>query len=201
MSSTNRGQQRNKDDYYLTPNWCVREFLHNWKDFGELTEYSAILDPSSGGLVKNGVVVEESTYPKILNEHGLNCVTIDIREDSCCHFKQNYLEMPLTNTQDLIITNPPYSLAQEFIIKALDDVKYGGWVVMLLRINFLGSQKRTPFFREYMPNSVYVHSKRPSFTNKGTDSTEYAHFVWQKGNHSLFFEGYFIEHIKEFNYV
>lgn len=36
-----------------------------------------------------------------------------------------------------------------------------------------------------MPHEIYVHSKRMSFTkNGGTDSVEYAHFVWKKGSKS-----------------
>jgi hypothetical protein len=51
-------------------------------------------------------------------------------------------------------------------------------VAMLLRLNFLASKKRNPFMREHCPN-VYVLSDRPSFTGKGTDSIEYAWFVWE----------------------
>ena len=79
MSSTNRGSTRNRDDYYVTPDWCVREFFRNWKEFEELSPNSRILDPSSGGLMENGVVVEEATYPKILRENGLNCLNVDVR--------------------------------------------------------------------------------------------------------------------------
>jgi len=33
-----------------------------------------------------------------------------------------------------------------------------------------------------MPSYVFVHSKRISFTDNGkTDSIEYAHYVWKKG--------------------
>lgn len=201
MSSTNRGSKRNRDDYYLTPGWCVREFFRNWKEFETLTPNSRILDPSSGGLIENGVVIEEATYPKILREYGLNCLNVDVREDSCANLKQSYLDIKFPPTNDLIITNPPYNLAEQFIRKALTEVKEDGLVVMLLRLNFLGSQKRASFFSEYMPHSVYIHSKRPSFTNKGTDSTEYAHFVWQRGFRPDCYQGYVIGHIKEFENV
>ena len=35
-----------------------------------------------------------------------------------------------------------------------------------------------PFWKAYPVNKLYVLSKRPSFTGKGTDSAAYAWFVW-----------------------
>ena len=51
---------------------------------------------------------------------------------------------------------------------------------MLLRLNYLGSITRHDWWKEYSPTSLYVLSKRPSFTGKGTDATDYAWFVWDK---------------------
>jgi hypothetical protein len=79
---------------------------------------------------------------------------------------------------DLIFTNPPYSLAEEIITHALETWSKAT-VVMLLRLNFLGSQKRKPFWDKHPVSEIYVLSKRPSFTGKGTDATEYAWFVWR----------------------
>jgi len=56
-------------------------------------------------------------------------------------------------------------------------------VVMLQRLNWLGTQKRKTFWDNAPLKHIYIHHKRPSFTpdkpNK-TDSIEYAHFVFQK---------------------
>jgi hypothetical protein len=75
---------------------------------------------------------------------------------------------------DVAITNPPFSLAQAFIEASLDVAERA---VMLLRLNYLASQKRSEFMRRHAPD-VYVLPKRPSFTGKGTDSIEYAWFVF-----------------------
>ena len=58
-----------------------------------------------------------------------------------------------------------------------DSLEHAQCVVMLLRINFLGSKKRYGFWKKNPPQAMYVLSKRPSFTGKGTDATEYAWFV------------------------
>lgn len=68
---------------------------------------------------------------------------------------------------DCIITNPPYSLAEEFLRKSLEIAPV---VCFLLRLNFLGSQKRAAFLSKNPPD-VYVLSERPSFVNGKTDST------------------------------
>ena len=84
---------------------------------------------------------------------------------------------------DIAITNPPFNIAMEVIQKALKDVRAGGLVIMLLRLNFFGSRERQGFFQKNMPVLTYVHTKRPKFLNTGgTDSIEYMHCVWQVGN-------------------
>lgn len=85
---------------------------------------------------------------------------------------------------DLIITNPPFCLAQEFVDRAMLWRKCEcSRVAMLLRLNFLGSSKRAAWWRSRPMPSIYVTPRRPMFgLNKngkmGSDSTEYAWFVW-----------------------
>ena len=53
---------------------------------------------------------------------------------------------------------------------------------MLLRINYLGSISRHEWWKENTPIAIHVLSKRPSFTGKGTDATDYAWYVWDKSD-------------------
>lgn len=125
--------------------------------------------------------------------------TYDIREDSLAENKVDYLKTKLDYKPDIIITNPPFNIATQIIEKAIDDVKDGGYVIMLLRLNFFGSDSRKEFFDKYIPEYCFVHRKRLSFVDKkdkygyveidkngnpkrgSTDSIEYAHFIWRKG--------------------
>ena len=79
---------------------------------------------------------------------------------------------------DYIITNPPFSLAQEFIEKSLT---LSPRVIFLLRLSFLESQKRYDFWQKHNP-SIYVLSKRPSFVGGATDSCAYAWFFFGSPN-------------------
>lgn len=84
---------------------------------------------------------------------------------------------------DVIMGNPPFSHAMQFIEKGLGLVKDTGILVMLLRVNFIGSKKRFEFFKETPPSGIVVLVPRPSFTNDGaTDYNEYALFIWSRSN-------------------
>lgn len=178
MSSTNRGYKRHKSDYYVTPQKDIKVFL------GEFVKHEAIkgyvLDPCAGGDEKH-----EMSYPTVLKECGFtedDIVTIDIRRDSRADIIDDYRDISDRGDFNTIITNPPFKIALDVIKKALRDVNDGGFVIMLLRLNFLGTQKRFEFWQNNKPKYIFVHHKRMSFTDKGgTDSIEYAHFVWQKG--------------------
>ena len=187
MSSTNRGTQRNADDYYVTPHWLIEDFLAAFSEncrfnFDEQA-YPLMLDPSAGGCDKY-----EMSYPTVLEKHGFNVNSWDIREDSRANLTGvNFLNVPSYESRkyDMIITNPPFNQAQAFTEHALEMVKEGGLVIMLQRLNWLGSQKRKPMWQKLPLAAVYVHSKRPGFDPQKpskTDSTEYAHFVFCKGH-------------------
>ena len=49
---------------------------------------------------------------------------------------------------DIIIGNPPYSLAKEFILKSLDSLNDNGILIFLLRTAFLESKSRYQFWQE-----------------------------------------------------
>lgn len=80
---------------------------------------------------------------------------------------------------DLIITNPPFSLALQFLEKSLSEAPT---VVYLLRLRFLASVKRGAWWHMHPPTHQFVLSKRPSFTGDGrNDSADYAWFAWDRG--------------------
>lgn len=192
MSSANRGATRNPYDHYATPKPMIELF---WRHFTEddpwvKTKLHRVgewaLDPCAGGTPTTGM-----PYVEVLKADGIpNVDSYDIRPDSPAFRKLDFIGLKrvwahytdMAEKPCLIITNPPYDKAMEIIKTALDVVADNGWVVMLLRLNFLGSTKRLPFFQSTPPARIYVHAKRPSFTPDGkTDSTEYAHFCWLKG--------------------
>ena len=83
-----------------------------------------------------------------------------------------------------VVTNPPYNAAEGFVRAGLRaaDHKFA----LLLRLAFLeGANRQRTIFTEAPPSRVWVFSERITFypagaVQKGTGTTAYAWFVWDK---------------------
>ena len=80
-------------------------------------------------------------------------------------------------TWDWSIGNPPYQDAEAHIRASLRRCHN---VVALLRLAFLETASRVPFWLQYPPRKVWVLAERPSFTGGGTDSAAYGLFWWRR---------------------
>lgn len=154
MSATHRGADRRPQDFYPTPAYAVDAILTRVNVAAVRTS----CEPCRG----DGAIYDKLPGDRLYAE----------LSEGVDYFE---LEFP---PLDLIITNPPFSLALEFLRKSLSEART---VVYLLRLNFLGSAKRREFWQAHPPSHLYVLSRRPSFTGRGTDATEYAWFVWDRG--------------------
>lgn len=185
MSSTLRSYVRHRSDYYITPVPAIVSFLKEFEKYEPLALSNEVLflDPAAGGSSE-----DEMSYPNALRAMGIaNVRTIDIRRDSRAEIIDDYLTRPLDFKPGIIITNPPFNLARQFIEKALEDVENEGYVIMLLRLNFYGGQVRRDMWEKQLPKYSFVHNKRISFTkDRKTDSIEYQHCVWQKNHYPEF---------------
>lgn len=163
MSATGRSDVRVENDFYETPPECTRAILP-W-----LTR-APVLDPCCGDRAILRIVEEEwdvETYGYDVDP----ARQPDVTRDALAPAIWGACGM-------LVVTNPPYKLALEFVERALKEVGPTGTVAMLLRLPFLESVRRQGFHAEH-PADVYVFAKRPSFTKNGkTDATAYAWFVW-----------------------
>lgn len=115
MSRTYKNSIRNENDYYPTP---LESFI---PILGFLDKDRTYYEPSCG----------DKRLINTMIEYGFNCTGTDINEGN------DYLE-DFTH-RDIIITNPPFSLAFEFCKHAR---LYSTTTYFLLRLNFLGSQTR-----------------------------------------------------------
>lgn len=182
-------QKRDPFDYYPTPAWCVDRFL----EADVLPRTPGVwLEPSAGdGAVLRAVdafrAVEDSTVVK----YEPRWVAYEIQprfEESLLASStspqveiDNFLDLGsrihLGFTPSVIIGNPPYSFAMDFVKKSI-ELK-AAFICFLLRISFLGSAERSSFMRANMPD-VYMLPNRPSFRAGGSDTSEYGWFVWRR---------------------
>lgn len=175
MSATSRGKtKRDPNDYYPTPDWCVRRFLE--KAGGRLKS-GTWLEPCAG----DGAIIRACRATGVTSDF----VAVELQE----HFREQLSDTPgvvETHISDYLkyehsgpkvqvaITNPPYTLAQKMIQHALTQAEQ---VCMLLRLNFLASEVRVEWMQKNVPD-IYVIPNRPSFRGKGSDACEYGWFVW-----------------------
>lgn len=176
MSATNRGAERVENDHYPTEPWVIE----------------AVLPMLETRLIENGAWPKPRIYEpacgvdlsivKTIQKHWPHAI-IDYSDIISMHGGVDFLEEPPEPVYDLIITNPPYTYAQEFQDRAkLWKRTQDSIVCLLLRLNFLESKKRAKWWRQNVP-SLAITPKRPSFgVNKhgvrGTDSTAYSWYLW-----------------------
>ncbi len=175
-----RKSTRAKGDFYETPAWVVDAVVGFLPIVGEpvildagagngaISARIAALNPKAEivGVEKNAELVAKA---RARNLYGCEFVEADFLKGS---------DLWTITAPDLIIMNPPFSRAFEFVARALQLVKRGGTVAALLRVNVMAGKARAEFHKKH-PCDVRVLAKRPSFTGTGkTDATEYAWFVF-----------------------
>lgn len=185
MSSTNRkGHKARKDGNYATPIWAVRAVLPH------LPMAKRILDPCAGSGNILSAISEyygDRDKPDVLAgiemdaARAQKCALID-RVTDCVH--ANALPAGVEwNKPELIVMNPPFSLAEIFVRRALNAVVPNGTVAVLLRMAFAAGISRKAFWTGSANKvaDMAVLARRPSFDkiNKAThDSADYAWFIF-----------------------
>jgi len=163
--------ERERDDYYATDPKSVEALLK----VESFSHY--IWEPACG----------EGHISKVLEAAGYDVLSTDLVYRGFGDEKPfNFLVTDETIMDD-IVTNPPYSLAMEFVYKALEILRMGGKCAMLLKIQFLEGKARAELFKKYPPKIVYVFSERQICAKNGDFAATkgsavcYAWFVWEKG--------------------
>lgn len=160
MSSKKKSKRIDRD-FYPTPTWCAKGLI----SLLNINSSDTLLEPCIG----SGRISDEFPCGNKMKWAEL-AVGVD------------YLNTDKDLSADVIITNPPFSLALEFIKTALTrDMNESGTVCMLLRLSILGSKDRADFWREFPFTNLIVITPRPSFAKGGTDNSEYAWVIWDYG--------------------
>jgi SAM-dependent methyltransferase len=173
--------ERRKNDFYPTPFAHARRALDLWpRNF----EPKKILDPGSGDGVWGRAAWDK--WP-----NGKTVTGYEIRQEAVwpkgygAWFHRDFLTTNLThlhNYFDLVMGNPPYRYAEEFVRKSIELLKPKGHLIFMLRLAFLESQKRLELWDDHPLKEVAVCANRPSFTGDGkTNATAFAFYHWVKG--------------------
>jgi predicted TPR repeat methyltransferase len=176
---------REKRDFYPTPqefaDFAVREFFYI-ENINKSFDSYKVLDPGCGTGVWGKAIRKQ--YPLAIIE-GVDIKLPDI--DLSCYnglVQRDYLDLIYGREFDLIIGNPPYSLAEDFLDKSFELITNGGFIAFLLRSAFAESRKRYDRFFSVLkhPKYIYQSVSRVSFTGDGkSDNTAYSFFIWEDG--------------------
>lgn len=153
-------------DFYPTPAWATHALIGNEPFVGTIWE------PACG----NGAMA------RVLEETGCEITATDLYDRGYGTNGINFLKA--SNAADNIITNPPYNAASGFVRSGLNLAN--SKLALLLRLAFLeGADRQKTIFRDNPPARVWVFSERITFypagaIEKGSGTTAYAWFVWDK---------------------
>jgi len=171
VGSSRRNGQRSENDFYPTPESATRALFERHHFDGSIWEPACGNGAISDVFLSEGFYVESSD----LIDRGYGEVGVDF--------------LNTTRKIDNIITNPPFSLALEFVEHAKKCADQQ--IAMFLKLAFLEGAKREKMFRDkdFPLSKVYVFSKRVNLY-KGSETRDiskissgmiaFAWFVWDK---------------------
>lgn len=158
--------ERIANDAYFTPRGLAAAICQRLHDDLQFVP-SDVLEPNAGG----GAFVDaaRTEWPSA-HVHG---------EDVAGEWPQ---PGSISRAFELAIGNPPFSIAEEQVRSTAARLCDGGYLAFILRLSFLGGQKRAALYEAHPLRYLIPITPRPSFTPDGkTDASEYAVFVWQRG--------------------
>lgn len=177
LAGGNSVSEKADNDYYATDPKTVKLFLDR---FNELKNFSGVIwEPACG----------EGNISEVLKDYfpRSTVISTDLVYRNYGEGNYNFLDSNYIDA-DLIITNPPFSLINDFILQALKLSKR--YVIFLAKIQTLETLERK-FILENSPlKYVYVHSSRQATWKNGNPLDEngkkwattmcLAWFVWDK---------------------
>ena len=182
LAGGNTESGRGENDYYATNHKAVAMLLSNYT-FNAAT----ILEPCVGGGHIANAINNFFANQRVIT--GLDLIDRGYPNT----IVQDFLTWKTDKKFEGIITNPPFSLAQEFIEKGMELLTDDGQMAMFLKIQFLEGAKRKEFFEKYPPKYIYVFRNRMATWNNGNEvdpntgkrwATTMCHawFIWEKGS-------------------
>lgn len=167
MAGGNSSTGRKDEDFYPSP-FEVTEALLNNMTF------------SRGGvkLKVHECACGTGDMAEVIKAHGYDVVSTDLIDrgyGATLDFLT--LAQPLA---PVVITNPPFNLAGEFIEHALDDLRIEA-LALVLKSTYWHAKTRKPLFDRFKPRIVAPLLWRPDFLGLGRPTMEVAWTIWTRG--------------------
>ena len=137
-----------KDAFYPSPPEAVEALLRQELFYGDIWECAC----------------GDGAISKVLEAHKYKVISTDLVDRGYGQSRIDFL-MERKKLAPNIITNPPYSLATEFLEHAINLST--GKVAMLLRLGCLAGQERGKLYEKHTPARIYVFSNRLQMFRNG----------------------------------
>lgn len=162
-------------DDFPTPPWATRA-LCNWiRDVWSPGPLTVAREPAAN----RGHMV------RVLEDYFSHVEASDVHDYGAGYPVADYLFGPAPDPVGWTITNPPFRLAEQFILRALDSSVSG--VAVIVRSAFLeGVGRWERLFREVPPSDILQFSERVvmhrgRLSRTGSTATAYCWLVWRRG--------------------
>jgi hypothetical protein len=155
-------------DFYPTPRWATHALIENEDFKGDIWECAC----GDGAMSEVLEKVSGNVRSTDLFDRGFGQSGVDFRST--------------TEEFDNIVTNPPFNAAEDFVKAGVRSAR--NKFALLLRLAFLeGAGRQHSIFNVSPPARVWVFSERITFyprnaERKGSGTTAYAWFVWDKSH-------------------
>lgn len=164
--TTKRFADLNGPDFFPTPKWATHALIDNEGFKGDIWECAC----------------GDGSMSAVLEQTGRNVISSDLYDRGYGEAGHDFLES--WRKAPNIVTNPPFNAAEGFVEVGLE--KASQKFALLLRLAFLeGGNRQRTIFSKAPPSRVWVFSERITFypagaVQKGSGTTAYAWFVWDK---------------------
>ncbi|HEV7323547.1 MAG TPA: SAM-dependent DNA methyltransferase [Bosea sp. (in: a-proteobacteria)] len=163
-------------DFFPTPPWATRAFLHDVLQPEFPARLSSAWEPAAG----------EGHMAHVLGEVFEHVRASDVADYGSGFevgsFVGQGLDVAPARPVDWIITNPPFNLAVDFAERALTEA--GAGAALLLRTSWMeGAERYNRLFRDRPPRVIAQYCERvPMIAGRwdpaAASATSYAWFVW-----------------------
>ncbi|MGQ0662319.1 MAG: SAM-dependent methyltransferase [Pseudomonadota bacterium] len=169
-----RIEAKDSHDDFPTPPWATRALIEHILDNRQTLSKKSCLEPACGAGHMARVLKEY--FGKVMHSDAYDYGYGPVRD---------FLTYPFEmNSVDWVITNPPFRLSEEFVIRALKVAKEG--VAILARTVFIESVGRyRNLFVQTPPTKFAQFTERVPMVKgrldgKAVTATSYAWLVWEK---------------------
>jgi hypothetical protein len=168
------GFERVEGDFYATEAWVTQALL-------DAVEFRGVIWESACGRGDMSVVLRGAGYSVMDSDiagSSLGCagaIKLDFLDDPLLRGER----VALGSGTFSIVTNPPYTLAERFLRRALEFTRQvGGMVAMLFRNEYDCAASRRDLFEHPAFSAKLVLVKRPRWIDSGHTASPRHNFAW-----------------------